>query len=177
MLYDLSGALAMDIDGAAAEPLAEGAGAFIAAGQAVTISAAVSEPTDLLVFVLTARPNLRRPLFDRPAIVRELYRTPDPLPGLEAGPYEFSLVRLTFPAGMPADAAHYRSGAALDYVLAGSGAVTADGNTGALSGGMTLFEGSGWVHGLANPGNVPLVLLQANISRDGAPAVHPAAEK
>ncbi len=176
MLYDLSGAVAMEIDGAAAQRLAEGAGAFIAAGQVVTISAPASEPTDLLLFVLSARPNQAPPL-DRPAVTKELYRTPDSLPGLRAGPYEFSLARLTFPAGMPANPAHYRSGAALDYVLAGTGELTAAGKTEATSAGMPLFEGFGWVHRLANPGGMPLVLLQANITREGDPAVHPVAEQ
>jgi mannose-6-phosphate isomerase-like protein (cupin superfamily) len=99
------------------------------------------------------------------------------LPDLRAGPYEFSLARLTFPAGMPANPAYYRSGAALDYVLAGTGALTAEGKTEAMSAGTPLFESFGWVHRLANPGAVPLVLLQANISREGDPPVHPVAEK
>jgi len=174
MLYDLSGASMIQIGGGAAEPLAEGAGVFIAAGQEVTITAAASEPTDLLLFLLTARPNQGRRLLSRPAVAQELLRTGDPLPGLKAGPYEFSLVRVTFPPGMQADPAHYRSGAALDYVLAGTGALTADGKTEAGLAGMALFEGFGWVHSLTNPGETPLVLLQANISREGEPAVVPA---
>ncbi len=177
MLYDLSGASAIQIDGAAAQPLSEGAGVFIAAGREVTITATQSEPTELLLFLLTARPNQGRGLISRPAISQELYRTGDPLPGLKAGPYEFSLVRLTFPPGMQADPAHSRTGAALDYVLAGSGSVTADGKTEVGSAGMALFEGFGWVHSLANPGDAPLVLLQATISRAGDPAVVPATPK
>src|SRR5437870_6397974 len=117
MLYDLAGASTIQVEGAAAEPLAEGAGTFIAAGQRVTISAASSEPADLLLFLLTARPNQGRRLLSHPAVAQELYRTGDPLPGLKAGPYEFTLVRLTLPPGTPADPAHSRSGAALDYVL------------------------------------------------------------
>ena len=96
------------------------------------------------------------------------------MPGLKPGPYEFSLARLTFPPGMPANPAHYRTGAALDYVLAGTAAVTADGKTEAMSAGMPFFEPVGWVHTLANPGDTPLVLLQASITREGDPAVHPA---
>jgi quercetin dioxygenase-like cupin family protein len=176
MLYDVSGASTID-SGGSAKPLAEGAGAFIAAGQGVTISAAAAEPADLLLFVLTARPNQRKPLVDRPAVAKELFRTPDPLPGLKAGPYEFTLARVAFPAGMPANAAHYRSGAALDYVLAGAGTLTADGKTEAMSAETPLFEPSGWIHRWANPGGMPLVLLQANISHEGDPAVVPAAPK
>lgn len=176
MLYDLSGAAAITVDGGAAQTLAEGAGAFLATGREVTISAASSEPADLLLFVLTARPNQRPPL-DRPAAAVELYRTPDALPGLEAGPYEFTLTRVTFPAGMPADPPHYRTGAALYCVIAGAGTVTADGKTEKRPTGAAQDEPHGWVHQWANPGDAPLVVLQANISRQGEPAVRPAAEK
>ncbi len=177
MLYDLSGAPALETEGGGVRPLAEGSGAFIATGQAVTIAASASAPTDLLLFLLTARPNERRPLFDRPAIVKELYRTPDSLPGLRAGPYEFSLARVTFPIGMPASPAHYRTGAAVDYVLGGTGTLTANGKTEALSTGMPFYQRFGWPYSLGNPGSVPFVLLQANISREGDPAVHPVTEK
>src|SRR6266568_1926528 len=44
LLYDLSGTSMIQIGGGSAEPLAEGAGVFIAAGQEVTITAAESEP-------------------------------------------------------------------------------------------------------------------------------------
>src|SRR5437867_4453038 len=50
MLYDLSGTPAMAIEGGAARPLADGDGAFVAGGQEVTISAAASEPAELLAF-------------------------------------------------------------------------------------------------------------------------------
>jgi hypothetical protein len=33
------------------------------------------------------------------------------------------------------------------------------------------FEPSGWVHQWGNDGDTPLVLLQANISEEGVPAV------
>lgn len=177
MLYDMSGEAAIDIGGGATQALAAGSGAFIAAGQAVTISATETGPAELLLFLLTARPNERRPLFERPASSTELFRTPEPLPGLEAGPYEFSLSRVTLPAGMPAGPADYRSGAALDYVLAGAGALTADGKTETLSAETPVVEDFGWVHQWANPGETPLVLLQANISRQGDPALVPAAAK
>ena len=128
MLYHLSGgAVALAIEGRAAQRLDEGAGVFIAAGQEATINASVSEPAGLLVFLLTTRPNERRPLLDHPAVVRELYRTPEPLPGLKSGGYEFVLRRVTLPPGMPAGAPYYRTGADLSYVLAGTGSLIGDG--------------------------------------------------
>jgi quercetin dioxygenase-like cupin family protein len=176
MLYELSGAAAITIDGAAAQTLAEGAGAFLATGQEVTISAASPEPADLLLFVLTALPNQRPPL-DRPAAAAELYRTPDALPGLKAGPYEFSLTRVTFPAEMPAEPPLYRPGAALSCVIAGAGTLTADGKTEKRPTGAAQDEPFGWVRQWANPGDAPLVVLEANISPEGEPAVLPAAAK
>jgi hypothetical protein len=82
LLYELSGAASLEIQGGAMQLVAEGDGAFIAAGQIVTIRASTSAPADLLLFLLTVRPNQRRPALDRPAVSRELFRTPDPLPGL-----------------------------------------------------------------------------------------------
>ncbi len=172
MLYDLSGAAAMEIEGGGAQRLAEGAGAFVEAGRAVTISAPASEPADLLLFVLSARPNQPPPL-DRPAVTKELYRTPDSLPGLRGGTYEFTLARLTFPVGMPANPPHYRTGAALNYIVAGTGSLIADGKTEPMSTGMAQFSPAGWFHQWANPGNTPLVILQANMNQEGAPALVP----
>ena len=172
MLYDLSGGAALETQGAATQPLAEGAGAFVPAGHEVTISASASEPAELLLFVLTARPNQKPPL-ERPAAVKEWYRTGDPLPGLQAGAYDFALVRLTFPAGMPASPPHYRTGAALTYVVSGNGSLTAEGKTEPMSAGMAMVSPAGWFHQWANPGDTPFVVVQANISQEGAPAVVP----
>ncbi len=176
MLYDVSGTASVEVKDDAAHPLAAGAGVFIAPGRPVTIHASPSETTDLLLFVLTARPNQRRVL-ERPAVTRELFRTPEPLPGLQSGPYEFSLTQLTLPPGTAAGPAYARSGAALDFVLAGTAETTADGESETTPALTPLFERFGWFHQLANPGAAPLVLLQANLSQEGVPAVSQAAGK
>jgi quercetin dioxygenase-like cupin family protein len=176
MLYSLSGPATIDIDGTV-RSIAEGEAVSIPAGNAATIGASGSESGNLLLFVLTPRPNQRKPLLRRPAGLTELCRTPDPLPGLQAGPYELSLTRVTLPAGMPADQPHFRSGAALNYVLAGTVLFTAEGKTEGRTAGTTGFELNGLVYQWANPGDTPLVLLQANLSREGMPAVAPASTK
>lgn len=173
MLYDVSGAMAIDIGGDT-RAVAEGAGIFIPAGSDTSVIASGPEPATLLVFLLSPAPNQRRPVFDRPASLQEMFRTPDPLPGLEPGPYEFSLTRLVLPPAMPANRPHQRSGAALYYVLAGAGAVTADGKTEPRAQGAAQFEPAGWVHQWENPVEAPLVIVLANISREGAAAVVPA---
>jgi quercetin dioxygenase-like cupin family protein len=169
MLYGLSGALEIDIADTPSS-LVEGGGTFIPAGRPATISASGAGPADFLIFELSPRPNQTAPLLD-PDAVEELYRTPEPLPGLKPGPYEFSLTRVSLPPGMPANPPHYRSGAALYYILSGSGLFTVAGNTEPRTAGMPHFEPAGMVHQWANPADTPLVLIQANISQEGIPAV------
>jgi quercetin dioxygenase-like cupin family protein len=171
MVYGLSGGLTIAFDGSA-HAVSEGAGAFIPQRLAAIFSVPAAEPASFLQFVLSPAGDSQTPLSD-PAIIEELYRTPEPLPGLKTGPYEFSLTRVSLPAGMPANPIHYRSGAALYYVIAGSGLFIADGKTERRIAGMPHFERYGWAHQWANPGESPLVLLQANISQEGIPAVLP----
>jgi quercetin dioxygenase-like cupin family protein len=171
MLYGLSGKLAVALDGTP-HAVSEAVGAFIPAGRVAVFSVPGTEPASFLQFVLSPAADSQKPLGD-PASVEELYRTPEPLPGLRAGPYEFSLTRVSLPAGMPANPIHYRSGAALYYVIAGKGVFIADGKTEPRTAGMPHFERYGWAHQWANPGDIPLVLLQANISQEGIPAVLP----
>jgi mannose-6-phosphate isomerase-like protein (cupin superfamily) len=170
MLYVLSGTLTVALD-STSQTVSDGAGVFIPASRAAVFSATGAEPAQWLQFFLAPVAEIEKPLLGGPARVEELYRTPESLPGLSAGPYEFSLTRVALPAGMPANPPHYRSGAALYYVMAGSGTFMADGKTEPRAAGMPHFERSGWVHQWANPGNAPLVLLQANISQEGVPAV------
>lgn len=172
MLYVLSGTLTVALDGGA-QTVSEGAGFFIPARRAAAFVATGVEPVRFLQFVLSPAVEAQKPPLGGPASAQELYRTAEPLPGLRAGPYEFSLTRVTLPARMPTNPSHYRSGAALYYVIAGTGAFTADGKTEPRAAGMPHFEPYGWVHQWANPGEAPLVLLQANISQEGVPAVLP----
>jgi hypothetical protein len=85
MLYALKGTPEIEIEGAASQPLAEGAGVFIAAGQAAIIHAPGSEPADLCCSscrrVPTSRrrstdPESRRNCFERPMRCR--ISSPDP---------------------------------------------------------------------------------------------------
>jgi len=170
MLYALSGGLGVEVGGNS-QPLGESGGAFIPGGQAAIFSASGSEPANFLLFVLSPVADAQKPLVGPPAMVEELYRSPEPLPGLQAGPYEFSLTRVSFPPSMPANPPHYRSGDVLYFVAAGSGTFIADGRSEPRSAGVPHFERAGWVHQWANPGTTPLVLIQANISQEGVPAV------
>ena len=119
VLYDLSGGLAASI-GSTAQTVSEGAGTFIPAG--TTTFRASAEPASFLIFMLSPAADSEKAPLSGLATVEDLYRTPGPVPDLKAGPYEFSMTRVALPAGMPMNPAHYQSGAALYYILAGTGA-------------------------------------------------------
>jgi quercetin dioxygenase-like cupin family protein len=137
-----------------------------------------SEPVVFLHFVLARAADLEQAAARNPAVVTELYRTPGPISHLKRGPYEFTLTRVRFPPRMLPNPPHYRSGAALYFVLSGSGQFLADGKQERKEIGMAHFEPYGWVHQWGNSADTPLELLQANISEEGVPAVimgHPPA--
>jgi quercetin dioxygenase-like cupin family protein len=169
-IYVLSGTLSSQVD---SEKLTLQAGdaLLVTADKVHSFTAAAAEPAIFLHYVLGRAEELDRAGEQKPGIVTELYRSAEPIPQLKPGPYEFTLTRVTFPPQMAPNVPHYRSGAALYYILEGSGAFIADGKTQVRDRGMAHFEPHGWVHQWGNPGETPLVLLQANISEEGVPAV------
>jgi quercetin dioxygenase-like cupin family protein len=106
-----------------------------------------------------------------PAKPTELFRTNAPIPGLKGGPYEFTLVRVTIPPHAPLNPPHRRSGAAVYYVYGGTGSFVADGKAESKPAGVVHYEPYTLVHQWGNAKDVPLVLIQANISQEGVPAV------
>jgi mannose-6-phosphate isomerase-like protein (cupin superfamily) len=130
-------------------------------------------PSTFLHFLLAPAGDLDRPSETASADVTELYRTADPIPGLKPGGYDLNLTRVTFPAGMPSNAPHHRSGAALYFIIAGTGANTVDGKTEARGPGSLIYEPYALVHQWGNPGKEPLVFLAFNINPEGAAAVLP----
>ena len=169
-VFLLSGSL--QVAGSAdSQLLARGEGLAVAAGRKTTLTAAGSEPAVFLHFVLVRANELNRSMEGAPAVVTELYRNGSPIPGLKPGPYEFSLVRVTFPPRLPLNPPHRRSGAALYYVLAGPGIFAAGGKSESKPAGVAHFEPYDLVHQWGNPADTPLVLIQANISQEGVPAV------
>src|SRR5256712_8513230 len=102
---------------------------FTAGGKPAARTAGSGAPSTFLHFFLVPAGELGRPAETAPAVVRELYRTAGPLPDLKSGSYDLNLTRVTFPAQMPSNPPHHRSGAALYFILSGTGANTIDGNT------------------------------------------------
>jgi quercetin dioxygenase-like cupin family protein len=169
-IYLLTGTLEVQVD-SEKRKLRPGDALLVPADKVHTFGALATEPALFLHYVLGGREELGRTIEQEPAIVTELYRSREPIPRLKSEPYEFTLTRVTFPPRMAPNVPHYRSGAALYYVLEGSGTFIADGKTEIRDKGMAHFEPQGWVHQWGNPGETPLVLLQANISEEGVPAV------
>ena len=169
-VYVVSGTLAVTTDGDSST-LRGGEAALVAAGKSATLRTAGNEAAVFLHFLLLPAVDLGKPAEGEPATVTELYRTAEPIPGLKSGPHEFTLTRVTFPPRMPLNPPHYRSGAALYYVVSGTGANALEGRTETRPPGTRVYEPYGLVHQWGNPGDAPLVILQANISPEGVPAV------
>jgi len=98
-----------------------------------------------------------------------------PIPDLKPGSYDLNLTRVTFPAQMPSNPPHHRSGAALYFIISGTGANTIDGKTETRGPGSLIYEPHTLVHQWGNPGNEPLIFLAFNINPEGVAAVLPEA--
>jgi quercetin dioxygenase-like cupin family protein len=172
ILYQISGSTEVSIGGEA-KMLGAGEGLFIAGGKTVALKAGSDESSNFLHFILAAAADLDRPAETAPAAARELYRTGAPIPDLKPGGYDLNLTRVTFPAGMPSNPPHHRSGAALYYIISGTGANTVDGKIAAKAPGSLIYEPFGLVHQWGNPGNEPMMFLAFNINPEGLAAVLP----
>src|SRR5439155_772162 len=166
ILYQMSGSTEVALDGEA-KMLNAGEGLFIASGKTTKLTAGSGGPSTFLHFFLAPAVDLGRPVETAPAVVRELYRTANPIPDLKPGGYDLNLTRVTFPAQMPSNPPHHRSGAALYYIISGTGANTVDRKTEAKGPGVLIYEPFGVVHQWGNPGNEPLTFLAFNINPEG----------
>jgi quercetin dioxygenase-like cupin family protein len=126
VLYQMSGSTEVALDGEA-KMLNAGEGLFIAGGKTAALTAGSGGPSTFLHFFLAPAVDLDRPAETSPAAARELYRTANPIPDLQPGGYDLNLTRVTFPAQMPSNPPHHRSGAALYFIISGIGANTVDG--------------------------------------------------
>ena len=169
-VFPLSGSVEV-ASGTDRQLLSREEGLLIAAGKNTTFKAGGGEPAVFLHFVLLRADELNQPMESRPATVTEMYRTASPIPGLKPGPYEFTLVRVTFPPHFPTNPPHRRSGAAVYYLSSGTGVLTSGGKTETRSAGILHYEPYDFVHQWGNPGDAPFVIIQLNISQEGVPAV------
>ena len=174
ILYQMSGSTEVSLGGEV-KMLSAGEGLFVPSGKPAALKAGSGAPSTFLHFFLTPAAELDGPAETAPAAVRELYRTAAPIPDLKPGGYDLNLTRVSFPAQMPSNSPHHRSGAALYYIVSGTGANTVDGKTEPRGPGSLIYEPYGLVHQWGNPGNEPLTFLAFNINPDGVAAVLPGA--
>ncbi len=174
ILYQMSGTTEVSLGGQT-KILNGGEALFVAGGTPAAVMASGAGPSILLHFLLLPAAELDRPVESAPAAVKELFRTAAPIPDLQPGTYDLNLTRVTFPARMPSNPPHHRSGAALYYILSGVGANTVDGVTQARGPGSLIYEPHALVHQWGNPGDEPLAFLAFNISPEGVAAVLPGA--
>jgi quercetin dioxygenase-like cupin family protein len=174
IVYQISGSTEVSLDGEA-KMLNAGDGLFIAGGKTAALTAGHGGPSSFLHFFLAPGVDLGRPALTAPAAVRVLYLTANPIPDLKPGGYDLNLTRVTFPARMPSNPPHHRSGAALYFVISGTGANTVDGKTEARGPGSLIYEPYALVHQWGNPGDEPLIFLAFNINPEGVAAVLPGA--
>jgi len=174
ILYQVSGSTEIALDGET-KMLNAGEGLFIAGGKTSVLKAGSEGPSSFLHFFLAPAADLDRPAESAPAAVKELYRTAAPIPDLRPAGYDLNLTRVTFPAQMPSNPPHHRSGAALYFIISGTGANTVDGKTEARGPGSLIYEPYALVHQWGNPGNEPLIFLAFNINPEGVAAVLPGA--
>jgi quercetin dioxygenase-like cupin family protein len=172
ILYQMSGSTEVSIGGEA-KTLSPGEGLFLAGGKLASLKAGTGEASTFLHFLLIPVANQDQPVETKPAIVKELHRTAAPIPDLKPGSYDLNLTRVIFPAQMPSNPPHHRSGAALYYIISGTGANTVNGNTDAKEPGSLSYEPFGLVHQWGNPNDTPFTFLAFNINQEGVAAVIP----
>ena len=170
MIYLTSGTLIVESE-SESKNLQDGEGAFLQAGKNLTLKAGGGRPTVFFEFLLITAAELNKPPHSKPAVVTELYQTTEPVKGLKPGPHEFTLTRVVAPPKLPAPPMHHRSGAALYYVLSGSGLLRTHDKAEPRARGAIQYEPSDFVHSWQNAGDTPLILLQANISAEGTPEI------
>jgi quercetin dioxygenase-like cupin family protein len=171
ILYQLSGST--DVTGVGEIKALNAGDGVLIGGATAELTANGTVPATLLHFILSPAADLDRPMPAGSAAVRELYRTAAPIPDLKPGRYDLNLTQVTFPAQMPSNPPHHRSGAALYYVVSGAGANTVEGNTQVRGPGSLVYEPYGLVHQWGNPGTEPLMFVTFNVNQEGVPAVLP----
>jgi quercetin dioxygenase-like cupin family protein len=174
ILYQLTGSTEVSHAGET-KTINAGEGLFIGAGKSAELKAGSGTPSTFLHFFLVPAADVDKASETEPAVVKAAYRTATPIPDLRPGGYDLNLTRVTFPAGMPSNAPHHRSGAALYYVLSGTGANTIDGRVISRAPGSFIYEPFDLVHQWGNPGAEPLTFITFNINPEGVAAVLPGA--
>jgi mannose-6-phosphate isomerase-like protein (cupin superfamily) len=152
-----------------------GSGMFLPSGTAFTVNARDAGPlSTYLQFVLSSAPRS----FDKlSGNTIEIYRSPSPISGLMQERDRLSLIRVMVPPQAPCDPLHRRAGAALHYVLSGTGAEFMENRAISRGLGSVSYEPNELLYQWSNPGSTPLIYLLLNVNPEGGPAVVGATEE
>lgn len=170
MLFQVAGTQTVTI-GDRSIDLAPGDGTHVEANPDATFTPSGDENAVFLHFLLLPADEADRPHTMNGGSVVDVFRSTDALPNLADGAYDYDLTLLEFPAHLPINDPHYRTGGALYYVLTGTGEFTVDGTTEPKPAGSVILEPYGLVHQWANAHDDVTTVVLANISPAGAPAV------
>jgi quercetin dioxygenase-like cupin family protein len=180
MIYVLSGTPSVTIANDQ-RSLQQGEGIHLPPGTNVSVQAEAGTTAELIQYQLARSADLAKSVMSAPASVTALHQMNIPANALKPGPYEFSMIRVTLPAGASQPRPHTRSGAALYYVLA-EGAITmwpsatvdalaGESRTEARQVGAIQEEPYGFIHSWSPKADAPLILLQGNVSQEGVPEI------
>ncbi len=89
ILYQMSGSTEVSFGGEI-KMLGAGEALFIPGGKTAMLKAGSGAPSAFLHFLLAAAVDLDSPAGTVPAVIKELYRTPAPIPDLKPGGYDLS---------------------------------------------------------------------------------------
>jgi mannose-6-phosphate isomerase-like protein (cupin superfamily) len=166
--YQFSGTTKLLVDGKSTT-LPAGEGVFVPAGTEFTLKTTDARPPTYLQFLLSPAPLARSDeSFGRTI---EIYRAPSPVLGLTRQNYILSLSKVPVPPQARPDPPHRRSGAALHYVLSGTGAEITESGVSVRARGSVSYEPSELVYQWSNPGLKPLIYLVFNLNPEDQDAV------
>lgn len=167
--YQSSGTVDISMEGKV-RTLNAGDGVFVPAGTKFTLKTHDADPAPTyLKFLLLPAAGFRPPAETRPE--REVYRSPAPLLRMLAERNLLTLSRVEVPPESPCDPPHWRSGAALHYILSGVGAEFTANRATAKGPGSVSFEPDRLAYQWSNPGTTPLVYLLFNVNPKDEPPV------
>jgi quercetin dioxygenase-like cupin family protein len=180
MIYLTAGTVVASA-GADRKTIRENEGFHIPANVETTLAAPADGKVEMLVYrLMPDAKNDPASAIGSPASLTEIHRM-KLSSSLKSGPFEFSMTRVTLPAGATRPRPHTRSGAALYYVLS-EGSITiwpeatleilkGDSRTEVRPTGAVQEEPYGFIHSWSPAPQKTLILLQANITQEGSPEI------
>jgi hypothetical protein len=172
--YQASGTVDINMQGDV-RTLNAGDGVFVPAGTEFTLKTNDANPAPTyLKFLLLPAAGFRPPAA---RLEREVYRSPAPLVRVLAENNLLTLSRVEVPPESPCDPLHWRSGAAMHYILSGVGAEFTENRATAKGPGSVSYEPNRLAYQWSNPGKTPLVYLLFNVNPKDEPPVLAAGER